>query len=177
MTHTKESMDVLETILSRRSIRSYQRKEVSLELIKELLKAAMYAPSAADEQPWHFLVLTDPTLLEKIPTLHPYAAMVGQAPVAVVVCGEPSTEKHAGMWVQDCAAATENLLLAAHAKGLGSVWVGVYPREERMAPLRKLLGIPANVQPFAILPLGYPAEYLEPKEDHYREERIRWNRW
>jgi nitroreductase len=170
-------MEALEAILSRRSIRSYLRKEVSPEIVKELLKAAMYAPSAADEQPWHFLVLTDPLILEQIPTIHPYAGMVSQASVAVVVCGDPGTEKHAGMWVQDCAAATQNLLLAAHAKGLGSVWVGVYPREERMAPLRKLLHIPSHIQPFAILPLGYPAEHLEPKEDHDLEARVRWNHW
>ena len=170
-------MDALETILTRRSIRSYLRKEVSLETVKELLRAAMYAPSAADEQPWHFIVVTDSSLLEQIPAIHPYAGMVGQAPVAVVVCGNPGSERHAGMWVQDCAAATQNMLLAAHAMGLGSVWVGVYPREERMAPLRKLLHIPDTIQPFAILPLGYPAEYLEPKEDHFLEERIRFNRW
>jgi nitroreductase len=170
-------MDAIEAILTRRSIRNYRKKEVHPEAIRELLRAAMYAPSAADERPWYFVVLNDPSLLEKIPSIHPYAGMVSQAPVAVLVCGDPGREQHAGMWVQDCAAATQNLLLAAHAVGLGSVWVGVYPREERMEPLRKLLGIPAQIAPFALLPLGYPEGAAEIGEDRFSEDRVRTNHW
>lgn len=170
-------MDALEAILTRRSTRTYRKKDVPPELLRELLKAAMHAPSAADEQPWYFVVINDPSLLERIPSLHPYAGMVSQAPVAVMLCGDPAREQHAGMWVQDCAAATQNLLLAAHAKGLGSVWVGVYPREERMAPLRKLLGIPERILPFALLPLGYPGDAPEAREDRFNEDRIRTNHW
>jgi len=170
-------MDALEAILTRRSIRVYEPGEIPLATLKELVKAAMYAPTAADEQPWYFVIITDRALLERIPSLHPYASMVSEAAAAILVCGSPGLEKHAGMWVQDCAAATQNLLLAAHAKGLGSVWVGVYPREERMAPLRMLLGIPSHLQPFALLPLGVPAEHPELENDRYREERVRVNHW
>jgi len=170
-------MDALEAILTRRSARSYRKKEVQPETIREVLKAAMHAPSGADEQPWYFIVIDEPDLLEKIPSLHPYAGMVAQAPAAIVVCGEPGREKHTGMWAQDCAAATQNLLLAAHALGLGSVWVGVYPREERMEPLRKLLGIPERIAPFAILPLGYPEGKPEAREDRFNADRVRKNHW
>ena len=170
-------MDALEAILTRRSARNYRKKDVSPEIVRELLRAAMHAPSGADEQPWYFVVINDPLILEKIPALHPYAGMVSQAPVAVVLCGDPGREKHAGMWDQDCAAATENFLLAAHALGLGSVWVGVYPRNERMEPLRKLLGIPERIIPFAILPLGYPSDAAEAREDRFSEDRVRTNHW
>jgi nitroreductase len=170
-------MDTLEAILTRRSARNYRKKDVSPESIREVIRAGMHAPSGADEQPWYFVVINDPLLLEKIPSLHPYAGMVSQAPVAVLVCGEPGREKHMGMWAQDCAAATQNMLLAAHALGLGSVWVGVYPRDERMEPLRKLLGIPDRISPFALLPLGYPEGPAEAKEDRFNADRIRTNHW
>lgn len=170
-------MDTLEAIYTRRSVRNYRAKDVAPETVKALLKAAMHAPSAADEQPWSFVVIDDRDLLDRIPALHPYAGMAAQAQVIVLVCGEPVREQHAGMWVQDCAAATQNLLLAAHAMGLGSVWVGVYPREERMRPLRQLLKIPDHIMPFALLPLGYPAETPAPREDPVNEDRIHTNRW
>lgn len=170
-------MDALEAILTRRSSRNYRKKEVDPALLRELLRAAMHAPSAADERPWYFVIINDPSLLGRIPSIHPYAGMVSQAPAAVLVCGDPGLEKHTGMWVQDCAAATQNLLLAAHARGLGSVWVGVYPREERMEPLRKLLGIPEGIAPFALLPIGYPEDATETREDRLSEDRVRTNHW
>ncbi len=170
-------MDAFQAILTRYSARNFRRKEVAPELVQELLRAAMQAPSAADEQPWHFIVINDSYLLEQIPGIHPYAAMAGEAPVAILVCGEPGREKHAGMWVQDCAAATQNILLAAHAHGLGSVWVGVYPREERMEPLRKLLHIPERISPFALLPLGYADQVPAVREDRFDEDRIRYTHW
>ena len=136
----------------------------------------MHAPSAGNEQPWHFVILTDRELLDKIPDFHPYAGMLAEAPVAVLVCGDPRQEKHPGMWVQDCAAATQNLLLAAHAKGLGAVWVGVHPREDRIEPLRRLMALPEVVIPFALIPIGHPAETPE-SEDRYRPELIHLNKW
>ena len=170
-------MDALQAILTRHSTRSFKKKEVAPELVRDLLRAAMQAPSAANEQPWHFVVIDDPDLLERIPAIHPYAAMAAEAPVAILVCGEPGREKHDGMWIQDCAAATENILLAAHGLGLGGVWVGVYPREERMAPLRKLLHIPEPVLPFALVPIGYPAGPNDSGENRFDEDRVRKNRW
>lgn len=166
----------MEALLKRRSIRKYQDKEVPEEVIKELLNAAMVAPSAGNEQPWHFIVINKREILDAIPSIHPYSKMLEQAPVAILICGDESLEKHKGFWVQDCSAATENLLIAVESKGLGAVWLGVYPREDREIGLRKLLGIPEHITPFALIPVGYPAEKLPPPE-RYDQSRIRYNHW
>ena len=149
-------MDAIEALNTRRSIRAFTSRPVSLDLVRELIRAAMHAPSAGNEQPWHFIIITDPDILSRIPDFHPYAGMMAEAPVAVLVCGDPRQEKHPGMWVQDLAAATQNLLLAAHAKGLGAVWVGVHPREDRIQPLRKLIEMPEPIIPFALSPWATP---------------------
>ena len=169
-------MDALEALTTRRSIRAFTGRPVSIELVHELIRAAMHAPSAGNEQPWHFIIITDREILDHIPDDHPYAGMLTEATVAVLVCGDPRQERHPGMWVQDCAAATQNLLLAAHAKGLGAVWVGVHPREDRIAPLRQRIEMPAEIVPFALVPLGYPAEHPE-REDRFRAELIHMNHW
>ena len=169
-------MDAIEALTTRRSIRAFTSRPVSLELVRELIRAAMHAPSAGNEQPWHFLILTSREILDRIPDFHPYAGMLAEAPVAVLVCGDPRQEKHPGMWVQDLSAATQNLLLAAHAKGLGAVWVGVHPRVDRVLALRKLIDLPEEVIPFALVPLGHPAEKAE-AEDRYRPELIHLNAW
>ena len=106
----------------------------------------------------------------------PNAAMAGKAPLAILVCGDLNLEKSEGYWVVDCAAAVENMLLAAHALGLGAVWCGVYPREKRMEALRQLLGLPKNVIAHSLVVLGYVAEQV-PAEDRYRPERVHHNRW
>ena len=165
-----------DVIFQRRSIRSYTSEPVEESLVKRILEAAMAAPSARNEQPWHFIIITERELLDRIPDYHPYAGMLAEAPVAVLVCGDVREEKHPGMWVQDCAAATQNLLLAAHAKGLGAVWVGIHPREDRIEPLRSLIEMPETVVPFALVPLGFPAETPE-QEDRFRPELIHMNRW
>ena len=124
-------MDTLLAIRTRRSIRAYQDKPVPEELTQKLLAAAMQAPSARNQQPWQFIVIDDRALLAKIPGVMPNAAMAAEAPLAILVCAELALEKSQGYWVLDCAAAVENMLLAAHALGLGAVWCGVYPREPR----------------------------------------------
>ncbi len=169
-------MDVLETIHTRRSIRKYRDRPVPEELIQKLLAAAMQAPSARNEQPWQFVVIDDRTMLAKIPEFMPNAAMAAQAPLAILVCGDLGLEKSPGYWVVDCAAAVENLLLAAHALGLGAVWCGVYPRDKRMDGLQQLVGLPKNVIAHSLVVLGYPAEQAPP-EDRYRSERVYHNRW
>ena len=169
-------MDAMDAIFSRRSIRQYAPKKVPMEVVEELLKAAMSAPSAGNEQPWHFVVITERAVLDEIPKFHPYAAMLKQASVAIVVCGDPTLEKHKGYWVLDCAAATENLLLAVVAKGLGAVWTGVYPTEDRVENLRKLLNLPQNIVPFSLIPLGYPAEE-KLRTDRYDKSRVHHNGW
>ncbi|MTV48789.1 nitroreductase family protein [Heliobacillus mobilis] len=166
----------MDAILSRRSVRTYTDQPVADELVKELLEAAMSAPSAGNEQPWHFIVIKDRQLLDEIPKFHPYAGMVKQAPLAILVCGDETLEKYKGFWVQDCSAATQNILVAAQAKGLGAVWVGLYPEEGRVKALRDLLGIPEQVIPLALIPLGYPAEQLPPA-NRFNPKRIHKDRW
>ena len=169
-------MDAMETILGRRSIRRYSAKTVPEGLVDELLRAAMAAPSAGNEQPWHFIVIRDRAVLDAIPKFHPYSAMLKQASVAVVVCGDLSREKYKGFWVQDCSAATENLLLAATAKGLGAVWTALYPLEDRVAGVRKLLGLPEHIVPLSLVPLGFPDEQPG-RADRFIADRVHHGRW
>jgi nitroreductase len=169
-------MDALEAILSRRSIRKYTPTPVSAEELHSVLDAAMNAPSSSNGQPWHFVVIDERKVLDEIPKFHPYSNMLKEAPMAVVVCGDTTLEKTKGVWVQDCSAATENILLGARAQGLGSVWLGVFPIEERMAGLKKLLGLPDNVIPLSIIALGYPAE-AKPPANRFNAGRVHRNRW
>jgi len=169
-------MEAMEAILTRRSVRRYLTDPVPQELLNELLEAAMSAPSASNEQPWQFVVLTEPEVLGRVPKYHPYSSMVPQAQAAVLVCGDLGPARGTDWWVQGCAAATQNLLLAARAKGLGAVWLGVYPDRGRVAGMRELLGLPENIVPFSLVPLGWPAEPSR-KADRYREERVHFNRW
>lgn len=166
----------MEAIYKRRSIRRYTGDPVSREQLLDLISAGMSAPSAGNEQPWHFIVIDDRGLLDRVPDVHPHAQMVRQAPVAILVCGDLMLEKHPGFWVQDCAAATENILIAVASRGLGSVWLGVYPREDRVAGMRKLLDLPDHIVPFALLPVGYPAEKKGPRDD-FDISRVRYNGW
>ncbi len=169
-------MDAMEAILSRRSIRRYTAQAVADEVVTDLLKAAMSAPSAGNQQPWQFLVVNERRILDEIPSIHPYSAMLKEAALAILVCGDLQLETNKGYWVQDCSAATENLLIAAHAVGLGAVWLGIYPGEERVVAFRELLGLPEHVVPLALAAIGYPAE-TRPPANRYDAARVRYNRW
>lgn len=169
-------MDAYDAIVTRRSVRAFTALPVSPELVRKLLVAAMSAPSAGNQQPWHFVVVRARGSLEALAELLPHGKMLAHAPLAIVVCADLRLELHPGYWVQDCSAATENLLLAAHAMGLGGVWVGVYPREERVAGVRELFGLPDEVMPLCIVALGYPAEPIGGKE-RYKEGRVHYERW
>ncbi|WP_041078736.1 nitroreductase family protein [Thermotoga caldifontis] len=163
-------------IYLRRSVRKYQNKDVGDEIVTELLRAAMHAPSAGNAQPWHFIVIRSEEGKQRIAEVHPYARMVLQAPVAILVCADPSLEIYKGFWVQDCSAATMNILLRAVELGLGAVWCGVYPNEERVEAFRKIFGLPGHVVPFSIVPVGYPAETPNPV-DRFKPERIHYEAW
>ena len=169
-------MDALTMIFTRRSVRQYMPKAVSHEAIHEILRAAMSAPSAGNERPWHFIILTDRALLDEIPKFHPYSAMLKQAHAAILVCCDTTLEKLKGYWVLDCAAATQNMLLAAHAKGLGSVWCGIYPTEDRVLNLRRLLKLPEHIVPFSLLPLGFPDETRD-APNRFDASRVHENAW
>ncbi|NMC63220.1 MAG: nitroreductase family protein [SAR324 cluster bacterium] len=166
----------LESILSRRSIRKFQDKSVPNELVTEILKAAMAAPSANNKQPWHFIVVKDKKHLQEIAKVHPYAKMASEAALAIIVCGDPGLEFAPGYWIQDCSAATQNILLAAHELGLGAVWCGVYPREERVKEIKEAFEIPDNIIPLNVIPIGYPGEE-KGASNRYDPNRIHMNKW
>jgi len=168
-------MEAMEAILTRRSIRRYTSQSISEELIKELLEAAMSAPSTGNGQPWHFVLIDDRKILGEIPKFHHYCSMLKGAPLAILVCVDRNVNEE-GFIVQDGSAATENLLLAAHAKGLGAVWLGIYPLKERMSGMKRLLALPDHILPLALISIGYPAEKSS-RQDRYKASRIHKNRW
>ena len=169
-------MDAYTTIVTRRSVRAYADTPVDEATREKLLAAAMQAPSAVNKQPWEFVVMDDPALLRKVPEIHPHARMAVNAPLVVLVCGDERRVHAPGYLPQDCAAATENLLLAAHALGLGGVWCGVQSQPEREQGFRDLLGIPDHVVPFALVCVGYPAE-TPTQPERYEPERVHRNGW
>ncbi len=169
-------MDALDCLMSRRSIRRYTGEPVAQEHIDAILAAAMAAPSAGNQQPWRFVVLTDREALNDAATTTPYGKMLHEAAFAIVVLGDTTDLKHPAMWEQDCGAATQNALLAAHALGLGGVWLGFWPKLERVDPLKKVLGTPEGIEPFAVLAFGHPAEE-KPRSDRYTAEFVHHERW
>jgi len=169
-------MEIIEGIITRRSIRKYTDKKISDDQINTLLKSGMYAPSANNKQPWHFIVINDRKILSKIADIHPYAKMLIEAQLAILVCGDELLENGSGYWIVDCSAATQNILLAAHGIGLGAVWLGLYPREERKQAIRELFNLPNNIQPLSLISLGYPNESKE-LPDRFKPERIHYNKW
>ncbi|MGL5318833.1 MAG: nitroreductase family protein [Bacteroidales bacterium] len=169
----------LEMIMTRSSVRSYTDQKVAPEKVEKMLRAAMAAPTAGNKQPWHFIVVDDKELLEKLSEVHPYAKMIAKAPIAVVVCGEPAKSFpgiESEYWIQDASAATENLLLAAHAMGLGAVWIGTYPVADRLSQVTQILNIPENIIPLSVIPVGYPDKPATPK-DKWKEEKVSYNRF
>jgi nitroreductase len=169
-------MDAINNIFSRRSIRRYRPDPVTPESIRTVIEAAMFAPSSADQEPWRFVVIEDKETIKTISVEHPYATFLTQCPVVILVCGATKDLHHGAFWTDDCAAATQNMLLAAHALGLGSIWIGIHPIEERMNMMRRLANLPEGVEPFALIPLGYAAETPE-QPDRYHSEWIRSESW
>ena len=168
----------IENIMTRTSIRQYKDQPVEQEKIDIMLKAAMAAPTAVNLQPWHFIVITDKKTIGLLSGKQPT-----NAPLLIAVCGDTDKTtmpdgkmKLPDFWVQDVSAATENLLLAAHALGLGAVWTGVYPAMERVAEVANVLNCPQNIVPVAVVRVGYPDEAPEPK-DKFKEENISYNKF
>jgi nitroreductase len=167
-------MDTMHALLTRRSVRQFEDKPVSEDMVRQILEAAMMAPSAINEQPWQFVVVNERGRLDAVAEIHPYVKMVLQAPVGILVCGDLTKERYPGYWVQDCSAAMENLLLAAHALGLGSVWTGIHPMEERVAAYRALFNLPDHIIPLGFAPIGWPAQ--QPKSgSRFQEDRVHYN--
>ncbi len=169
-------MDI-DTIYARRSIRKYQDKPVEKEKLEILIKAAMAAPSANNNKPWEFVVITDPGVMDQVRS----ALMFGKynAPAAIVVCGNTSVFKNpisSQFWVQDCSAATENILLAAVTLGLGTVWLGVHPIHNFSKRIAKVLGLPSHIKPLNVIYVGYPAEE-KPARTQFNPDRIHWEQF
>jgi len=169
-------MEVFDAIITRRSIRKYRDKAVSPEFIEKLLRAAMYAPSANNYQPWQFIVINERSILNEIPNVQPYSKMLYTAPLGILICGDEKFEKLPGYNAVNCSAATQNLLLAAHDCGLGTCWIGIYPREERISGIRQLLKLPDNIIPISLISVGYPAE-LKDIPERFIPSRIHYNGW
>lgn len=169
-------METLEAIFTRRSVRNFTSDPVADEDLHDLLRAGMQAPSAKNEQPWHFVVIDDPELLHAIPDFHPYSKMLLEAPLAILVCSDRKLETKRASWLQDCSAATQNILLASHAKGLGAVWLGIFPDSERVFGMQSLVNLPKDVRPVSLVAIGWPAAQPEPV-DRYKEDRVHHNQW
>ena len=163
----------LQIIFSRRSIRKYTGEPIAKEDLTSLLEAGMAAPSASNQKPWHFVTVTDADKLKALADAHPHGKMLAHAPLAIAVCGDPSISD---WWVQDCAAATENILIAAAGLGLGAVWLGCGGLEEREQAVRDILGIPVGIGVLSLISIGHPGETKEARTQ-YDPARVHDNQW
>lgn len=174
-----ESDAIINNIMTRTSIRQYTSQQVEAEKVETILKAAMAAPTAVNKQPWAFVVIDQRSVLDTLASHTRSHQMLSQAPLAIVVCGDmdKALEGEAQpYWIEDCSAAMENLLLSAHGLGLGAVWLGVYPIQERVEQVSRTLALPANIVPLGIASIGYPAQSPEPK-DKWNPEAVHSNKW
>ncbi len=167
----------MKEIFERTSVRSYTEQPVEPEKIQALLRAAMCAPSSGNERPWHFIVLDRPEQFQPILDISPHVEMLRQAKYAILVCADTTQKKYRfDFWVQDCSAATENILIEAKHLGLGAVWCGIYPDEEKVAALRAQYHIPEHVEVLAVVPVGYPA-FERTVRDRFKAERVHVGTW
>ena len=169
--------DAMETIMTRTSIRSFTDRAVSADTVEMLLRAGMAAPTAVNKQPWHFVVIDDPAVMDSLGGNGRQSQMWKEATLAIAVCGDLNKAMEGPgqpYWIQDCSAATQNILLAAHALGLGAVWTGCYPIEERVANVSRVLNLPENLIPLGVIVMGYPNEQPAPK-DKWKPENVSHN--
>lgn len=166
----------MNSIFTRRSIRKYEDKEIEKDKIEKLLRAAMQAPSAGNQQPWEFIVVENKESLEELAQMSPYSKVIADSKVAIVLLANKERMKFPENWQQDMAAATQNLLLEIVELGLGGVWLGVAPLEDRMNHIQKMFDLPANILPFSVVPVGYSS--AENKfVDRYDETRVHNDKW
>jgi nitroreductase len=171
--------DTISVIHSRKSVRNYTGERVSKDDLVALVKAGMAAPSAVNKQPWAFVIVTDDDTLAKLAEGLPYTKMIVKSRACIVVCGDMSkalSGVERDFWIQDCSAASENILLAAESMGLGAVWSGMYPLQERVAHVRKVLGLPDNIIPLNIIAVGHPSG-VEKTQDKFNQANIHWEKW
>ena len=167
-------MELYNGLLTRRSVRKYSGRHVDNEMITKVLKAAMYAPSANNTQPWHFLVSRNKEIFKRFSVVHPSSGMLLEADCGILVLRDRNRQYAEGYGTTDCSAATQNLLLAAHSLGLGACWIGTYPRENRIAFLKEAFHLPDHLEPFAMVSIGWPvSEPVQP--ERFDEGRIIWD--
>lgn len=178
-------MDLMEGLLTRRSIRKYDTtRKIDKDTIKEIIKAAQHAPTAHNKQPWEFLVVDDKEILAHLRHLQRWTSFAKDADCVIFVCGDMdksfSRSKEGESWSfidVDCAIATENLMLAAHAKGVGTCYCGAAPMQKVVDDLKEYLQLPDNIRPFAIVTMGYPGEEPKQPDDRYNPDKIHWGKW
>lgn len=165
------SLDALECIHTRRSIRSFTDAPLDDAHVQLILEAAMTAPSAGNSQPWEFILIRNKDSHKHIMSIHPYAKMLEHAPLAVLVCGNLQKERYPGFWVQDCSAAIQNMLLAARALGVGTVWCGIHPKDELINACQQHFTMPKHIMPLGLVVMGMPAQYFT-KRDTFDRAKI-----
>ena len=169
-------MKIQEALLNRRSIRKYKNQKINKEDIDKILKAAMYAPSAMNLQPWHFIVIDNKqVLIETIKSIH-YAEMLKQSAAAILVCGDAGVEKNESWLLQNCSASIQNILLSAHGLGIGSCWIAIHGMDDVYAKIKTQFKLPENIVPVSLISLGYPDEEVK-AEERFIAEKIHNNKW
>ena len=169
----------INNIMTRVSVREFTGEKISEAQIDTLLRAAMAAPSAINKQPWAFIVVDDEAVIAQLGEALPYSRCSNHPAVAIIPCGDLTKAipgEMANFWINDVSAATENLLLAAHAMGLGAVWTGLHPDMNRAKMVQEMLGLPEHIIPLCVVPVGVPAEHPDIK-DKYKPENIHYNKW
>jgi nitroreductase len=169
-------MEVLEAIFTRRSVRNFTGQPISEEDLKTVVNAGFCAPSAHNKQPWHFVIVRDKDALENISKVHPYAKMLPQAGCGIIVCGDKRKEGMTGFLIEDCSAAIQNMLLAAHGLGLGAVWCGLYPVPQLTKPVIKFVNLPSAIVPVGMVVIGHKAEEKE-SIDRYDDSKVHIEQW
>lgn len=168
----------IDVIHKRVSVRNYTEQKISKEQLETIVRAGMAAPSAMNKQPWQFVVIDDESILSAIGEI-PTSRMAKNAPAAILVCGDLQKAGEGWLqeyWIQDCSAVSQNILLAVTDMGLGAVWTGIYPAEDRMKTIVDLLKLPEHIIPFCVIPLGYSSQENPPK-DKWNPDNVHWNKW
>lgn len=169
-------MDALTCIFTRRSIRIFTSEPITEEQLLTILRAGFSAPTAMNTRPWQFVVIRKPETLQAITEVHPYSRMLPRAGCGILVCGDMSRNENLGYLTEDCSAAIQNMLLAAHALGLGAVWLGIHPRGERVQAMRGIVGLPDGVWPIGLVAVGVPDETRD-APDRYEVDKVHFDKW
>lgn len=169
-------MNTLDAIFSRRSIRKYTDEPIAPQLLREILNAAMHAPSARNSQAWHFILEERKSRLQQLAEIHPYGKMLRSAAAAILVCGDLQADDSVIYLIQNCSAATQNALLAAHELGLGAVWLGIQPREKRIKSMKEFFNLPDYIVPVSLIALGHPLEKPAARQ-RFNPDRIHYGSW